>query len=66
MFSKLFSGAGISASGMSAERMRMDTVAHNIANANSTQSAEGGAYRRKQLVFSAAVSYTHLTLPTKA
>lgn len=55
MFSKLFSGAGISASGMSAERMRMDTVAHNIANANSTQSAEGGAYRRKQLVFSAVM-----------
>jgi flagellar basal-body rod protein FlgC len=53
MFSKLFSAADISASGMSAERMRMEVVANNIANANSTQSVEGGPYRRKQLVFSA-------------
>lgn len=33
----------------------METVANNIANANSTRSAEGGPYRRKQLVFSAMV-----------
>ncbi len=53
MFSKLFSAADISASGMSAERMRMEVVANNIANANSTQSADGGPYKRKQLIFSA-------------
>jgi len=53
MFSKLFSAADISASGMSAERLRMEVVANNIANANSTQSADGGPYKRKQLVFSA-------------
>lgn len=51
----LFSGANISASGMSAERRRMEIVANNIANANSTQSADGGPYRRQQLVFSAAM-----------
>ena len=53
MFSKLFAAADISASGMSAERMRMETVANNIANANSTNSVDGGPYRRQQLVFSA-------------
>lgn len=53
MHSNLFSGALISASGMSAERMRMEVVANNIANSNSTQSADGGPYRRQQLVFSA-------------
>jgi len=53
MFSKLFAAADISASGMAAERMRMETVANNIANANSTNSVDGGPYRRQQLVFSA-------------
>ena len=51
MLNNLFAAADISASGMSAERMRMETVANNIANANSTRSVDGGPYRRKQLVF---------------
>ena len=51
MLTNLFAAADISASGMSAERMRMETVANNIANANSTRSVDGGPYRRKQLVF---------------
>ena len=55
MQSHLFAGADISASGMSAERQRMEVVANNIANANATRTAEGGPYRRKQLVFSAAL-----------
>lgn len=59
MLSQLFSTADISASGMSAERLRMETVANNIANANSTRSAEGGPYRRKQLVFSSLVDTNH-------
>lgn len=56
----LFSGASISASGMSAERARMEVVANNIANANSTRSADGGPYRRQQLVFSALMDGNHL------
>ncbi|MDG1512209.1 MAG: flagellar basal body rod protein FlgC [Mariniblastus sp.] len=52
MFSNLFSAADISASGMSAERLRMETVANNIANANTTRSVDGLPYRRKQLIFS--------------
>jgi flagellar basal-body rod protein FlgC len=52
---KVFSGADISASGMAAERLRMEVVANNIANAYSTQTAEGGPYRRQQVVFAAAL-----------
>lgn len=45
-------GAGaISASGMSAERLRMEVIANNIANAHSTRSANGGPYRRQDVVF---------------
>lgn len=47
----LFSGANISASGMSAERLRMETVANNIANANTTRTENGDPFRRKQLIF---------------
>lgn len=41
----------ISASGLSAERLRMDLIADNLANANTTRTAEGGPYRRKVAVF---------------
>jgi flagellar basal-body rod protein FlgC len=52
----LFSGASISASGMSAERLRMEVVANNIANANSTRAADGQPYRRQHLVFASVVN----------
>ncbi len=52
MPTNLFSAADISASGMTAERLRMETVANNIANANTTRTANGEPFRRKQLVFS--------------
>jgi flagellar basal-body rod protein FlgC len=56
MQSHLFAGADISASGMSAERLRMEVVANNIANATSTDSPDGGPYRRQHVVFSAAMN----------
>lgn len=43
----------ISASGMTAERLRMDTIANNLANAETTRTAEGGPYRRQTPVFAA-------------
>ena len=49
--SNIFLGADISASGMAAERLRMEVVANNLANAHSTRSPDGGPYRRKQVVF---------------
>jgi flagellar basal-body rod protein FlgC len=41
----------ISASGLRAQRLRLDVVASNLANANSTRSAGGGPYRRRSVVF---------------
>ena len=43
----------ISASGLSAQQVRLEVVAANIANANTTRSAEGGPYVRKEPVFQA-------------
>lgn len=39
--------------GLSAQRARLDIVASNLANVNTTRTAEGGPYRRKTLVLSA-------------
>jgi flagellar basal-body rod protein FlgC len=47
----LFSTLSISASGMSAERQRAEVLVENIANADTTRTAEGGPYRRKDVVF---------------
>ena len=46
----LFGVMGISASGLSAERTRAEVVAANMANAESTNTPEGGPYRRKEVV----------------
>jgi flagellar basal-body rod protein FlgC len=54
IFSRAFSAADISASGLSAERQRMEVVANNIANVHSTRTLRGGPYQRQHLVFSAA------------
>ena len=43
----LFQAFNISASGMTAERFRMDTIAENIANVNTTRTEDGTPYRRK-------------------
>lgn len=40
----------ISASGMTAERRRLDIAAENISNAETTRTASGGTYRRKMVV----------------
>ena len=46
-----FSGMRIAASGLSAERLRMDTISSNIANSETTRTADGGPYIRKIAVF---------------
>lgn len=53
---KLFSSLSISATGLSAERVRLDTISSNIANVNTTRTEEGGPYRRKVAVFSEVLS----------
>ena len=44
----------ISASGMTAERLRMDVVANNLANVNTTRTPGGGPFRRQQVTFTPA------------
>jgi flagellar basal-body rod protein FlgC len=46
----LFDSMAISASGLTAERMRMDVTAENLANAQTTRTDAGGPYRRKEVV----------------
>lgn len=41
----------VSASGMTAQTLRMDTIAQNIANVNTTRDEDGNVYRRKTVVF---------------
>ena len=45
-----FSAMEVSASGLAAERTRMNVAASNLANAQTTQTAEGGPYKRKSVV----------------
>lgn len=47
----VFKNMRISASGLSAERLRMDTIASNIANVSTTRGENGQPYKRKIAVF---------------
>ena len=47
----MFLGIDAAASGLTAERLRMDVISNNIANANTTRTEEGGAYHRRFVVF---------------
>jgi flagellar basal-body rod protein FlgC len=49
----LFNIFNVSGSAMSAQAQRLNTVASNLANADSSTSATGQAYRAKQVVFQA-------------
>ncbi|MHB1419350.1 MAG: flagellar basal body rod protein FlgC [Bacillota bacterium] len=48
---KLLDTLAISASALSAERLRLELIAGNIANMNTTRTDEGGPYRRKEPIF---------------
>ncbi len=47
----MFSGLDASASGLTAQRLRLDVIAGNIANVDSTRTPEGGPFKRQLLVF---------------
>mgnify|MGYP002773787308 FL=1 len=47
----LFQAFNIAASGMTAQRFRMDIISENIANITTTSTAEGEPYRRKVVTF---------------
>jgi len=46
-----FSSLDISASGLTAQRLRMDTISQNIANINTTRTENGTPYRRRVVIF---------------
>lgn len=48
----IFSSFDINASGMTAERLRLDVISQNIANSSTTRTADGTPYRRKIVTFS--------------
>jgi len=50
----LFSSLSVSASGMAAQRERAQILVENLANADTTRTAEGGPYRRRDVVFQTA------------
>ncbi len=52
----LFSSINIAATGLSAERLRTDVISNNIANASTTRTQEGGAFKRSRVVFEPAAS----------
>jgi flagellar basal-body rod protein FlgC len=49
-----FGALDVSASGLTASRVRMDVVAENLANAETTRGPNGGPYRRKEVVLQTA------------
>ncbi len=53
----LFDSLEISASGLTAQRARMNMIAENLANAQSTRTKEGGPYRRKIMVLGTRSSF---------
>ena len=46
-----FDAIHTSSSGLSAQRLRMNLISGNLANVNTTRTAEGGPYKRKEAVF---------------
>ena len=55
----IFSGMNVNASGMTAQRLRMDVISENIANADTTRTREGGAYIRKNVVLTQKSTTAH-------
>jgi len=51
----IFAGSQISASGLSAERTRMEVAANNIANAHTTRGENGDPYRRQRVTFASSM-----------
>ena len=51
MSSGIFNSMNVSASGMTAQRTRMDIISQNIANVNTTRDEHGEVYKRQTVVF---------------
>ncbi|WP_025270278.1 flagellar basal body rod protein FlgC [Hippea sp. KM1] len=53
----IFDSMNIASSGMSAQRLRMNIISSNIANADTVETQEGGPYKRRDVIFE-AVGYS--------
>ncbi len=49
----MFKAMDLSASGLTAQRQRLDVIAENLANVNTTRTTQGGPYQRKSVVLAA-------------
>lgn len=52
----MFDSINISASGLTAQRLRLDVISSNISNANTTRGVDGKPYRRQLVTFSERVA----------
>ena len=52
----ILTGIESSSAGLSAERVRLEVIAQNIANANTTRGPDGKAYQRQQVVFQSVLN----------
>ncbi|MCB0155640.1 MAG: flagellar basal body rod protein FlgC [Anaerolineae bacterium] len=59
----IFAAFRVTASALTAQRLRMDIISNNVANAETTRTEEGGPYQREQVVFVADQAETRFTLP---
>lgn len=64
--SGIFSTFRVTASALTAQRLRMDVVSNNVANAETTRTEEGGAYQRQQVYFMAKQSESGILPMIKA
>lgn len=62
----ILSHIDISASGLRAERLRMEVLANNVANAHTTRTAEGTPYRRQLIIFHTAAPRAQTPLEATA
>jgi flagellar basal-body rod protein FlgC len=59
----LFSSINVAASGLTAQRTRLDVIGNNIANANTTRTPEGGPFRRSRVIFRPRVQQPYWRSP---
>ena len=59
----IFTSIDTSASGLTAQRLRMDVIAGNIANVDTTRTPEGGPFKRQLVVFASKTDLTFRKFP---
>lgn len=59
----LYSVMDTASSGLTAQRLRLDVIANNLANINTTRTPKGGPYRRQQVVFYPRGNYPSFIIP---